>query len=185
MEVIKDKDLDIFIFKPRVFKDERGFFLETCRESFLSENNIPPLIQDNHSRSKKGVLRGLHYQLDPMQGKLVRCSNGRIFDVAVDIRTSSSTFGRTFSRYLDDISHEQLWIPPGFAHGFYVISEYADVCYQSSNYYNPQSEQGILWDDSELDISWPISENNNKVIISEKDSKNIPLRSIDKDKLPF
>ena len=133
MEVIKDRYLDVLIFKPTIYNDERGFFLETCRKSYLDEYNIPPLIQHNHSRSKRGVLRGLHYQLNPLQGKLVRCSNGRIFDIAVDIRKSSSTFGKYFYRYLDDISHEQIWIPPGFAHGFYVISDYADVCYQSSD----------------------------------------------------
>ena len=184
MEVIKDKYLDILIFKPSIYKDQRGFFLETCRESYLNEYKIPSLIQQNHSRSKRGVLRGLHYQLNPLQGKLVRCSNGRIFDVAVDIRKNSSTFGKSFCRYLDDVSHEQLWIPPGFAHGFYVISSYADVIYQSSDYYNPESEQGILWNDPDLGINWPL-ELNQEVTISIKDSKNIFLKDKKKDELPI
>ncbi len=183
MEFIKFRDLGIIVFKPIIYKDQRGFFVETCRESYLNEYKIPPLIQQNHSRSIRGVLRGLHYQLNPLQGKLVRCSNGKIFDVAVDVRISSPTFGKSFYRYLDDVSHEQIWIPPGFAHGFYVISEYADVCYQSSDYYNPKSEQGILWDDPDLGINWPL-ELNHEITISKKDSNNKFLKDKKKDELP-
>ena len=184
MKIIKHKDLEIIIFKPNVIRDSRGFFLETTRASILKDNGIPDLVQHNQSRSEKGVLRGLHYQLDPLQGKLVRCSHGKIFDVAVDIRISSPSFGKSFSIFLDDILHEQIWIPPGFAHGFYVLSDYADVCYQSSGYYNPNSQKGVAWNDSELNIDWPINLEANKVLISEKDEKNIFLRDIYKKDLP-
>ena len=185
MKIFKEKDLEIIVFKPNVFSDSRGFFLETSRESILKDHGIPPLVQHNQSRSEKGVLRGLHYQLEPLQGKLVRCSYGKIFDVAVDIRISSPSFGKSFYIILDDILHEQIWIPAGFAHGFYVLSDYADVCYQSSEYYNPNMQKGIAWNDSELNIEWPIDLEVNKVIISEKDKENVYLRDISKKDLPY
>ena len=172
MEIIPLEIPDVLLIKPKVFNEERGFFVETMRSSLLNKANIPKLIQHNQSRSKKGVVRGLHYQLNNPQGKLVRCSYGKIFDVAVDLRTSSLKFGNVVTAILDDVEHNQLWIPPGFAHGFMVLSEQADCCYFCSDYYHPQSEQGIAWDDPDLDIPWPELSSEIDIILSSKDKNN-------------
>ena len=175
---------EVLLLKPKVFSDERGFFVETFRKSILSEAGIPSLIQQNQSRSQYGVLRGLHYQLKNPQGKLVRVSRGLIYDVAVDIRIGSPNFGKSIGVFLDDISHNQLWIPEGFAHGFLVLSDIVDVCYSCSNYYLPSSEFGIMWDDEDLFINWPNLKNLHKPILSDKDKNNKKLRDYNDEQLP-
>ena len=143
---------------PVVFSDERGFFSESFNAAVFSEqvSSGVEFVQDNHSRSAKGVLRGLHYQLHPMaQGKLVRVVDGAIYDVAVDVRRSSSTFGQWVGEELTSENHRQLWVPPGFAHGFIVLTDTADVLYKTTEYYSPQHDRGIRWDDPSIGIDWP------------------------------
>ncbi|EFK7750914.1 dTDP-4-dehydrorhamnose 3,5-epimerase [Escherichia coli] len=170
MNVIKTEIPDVLIFEPKVFGDERGFFMESFNQKVFEEavGRKVEFVQDNHSKSSKGVLRGLHYQLEPYaQGKLVRCVVGEVFDVAVDIRKSSSTFGKWVGVNLSAENKRQLWIPEGFAHGFLVLSEIAEFVYKTTNYYHPESEGCIKWDDSFLMIDWP----NKPIAISEKDKK--------------
>lgn len=146
----------VFVLEPRVFGDVRGFFVETFRESLLAASGVPGrFVQDNHSRSRRGVLRGLHYQLVQPQGKLVRVTRGRVFDVAVDIRRGSPHFGRWFGLELDDVHHRMLYVPPNFAHGFLVLSEEADFVYKCTDYYHPESERGVIWNDPAIGIAWP------------------------------
>lgn len=146
----------VLLLEPDVFRDERGFLLETFRESWLRDAGIAaPLVQDNQSRSQRGVIRGLHYQRENPQGKLVRTARGRVFDVAVDVRRGSPHFGQWVGVVLDDIDHRQLWIPPGFAHGFCVLSDEADVAYKVTSYYHAASNTGIAWDDPAIGIAWP------------------------------
>lgn len=140
------------VFSPRVFGDERGFLFESFRASWLPHETF---VQDNHSQSTQGTLRGLHYQLNNPQGKLVRVVRGEVFDVAVDIRQSSATFGQWISRTLSDQNKEVFWVPPGFAHGFLVLSESADFVYKCTDYYAPGDEYSIAWDDPDLNIAWP------------------------------
>ena len=175
---------DVLIIEPKVHRDERGFFVETARENLHNQIGLPKLIQHNHSRSAKGVLRGLHYQLINPQGKLVRCSNGKIFDVAIDIRKNSDYFGAWVGAILDDKNHNQLWVPPNFAHGFLVLSDFADVCYSCTNYYSPSSEKGIAWDDPDIKIEWPLEEIKNKPILSKKDLYNPQLKDYEDNELP-
>jgi dTDP-4-dehydrorhamnose 3,5-epimerase len=145
------------LIKPRVFKDDRGFFLETYSQERYRESGIDvPFVQDNHSRSRRGTLRGLHFQTTPGQAKLIRVVSGEIFDVAVDIRSDSPTFGRWKGVHLDGQTQHQLYIPAGFAHGFCVLSEIADVLYKVSSVYDPKTESGFRWDDAEVGIRWPI-----------------------------
>lgn len=149
---------DVLILEPRVFEDERGFFMESFNQRGFDEavGQHYDFVQDNHSRSRKGVLRGLHYQLPPhAQGKLVRVIGGRVFDVAVDIRRSSPTFGKWVGVELSAENRRQLWIPPGFAHGFLVLSEWADFLYKTTAYYAPQSDRGLRWNDPDIGIAWP------------------------------
>lgn len=155
-----------------MFGDSRGFFVETYREELLRENGIGlPFVQDNQSRSHRGTLRGLHYQLTRPQGKLVRVSRGRVFDVAVDIRKGSPNFGQWFGHILDDVSHHMMYVPPDFAHGFLVLSDEADFVYKCTDYYHPTSEQGIVWNDPDIGIIWPDAGCPPK--LSEKDT-NLP-----------
>jgi dTDP-4-dehydrorhamnose 3,5-epimerase len=162
----------VMILEPAVFGDARGFFLETFRKSKFHEAGIPSdFVQDNHSRSCGGTLRGLHYQIEHPQGKLVRVVRGEIVDVAVDLRRKSKTFGRSLATMLNDTNHRQLYIPPGFAHGFFVFSETADVVYKCTDYYYPQHERVLLWNDPAIDISWPARE----PIISDKDKRGVRL----------
>ncbi len=171
MEIKNLKIPQVFSLQPKIYDDERGFFLETFRKELAKKIGITDLVQQNQSRSIKGVLRGLHYQEENPQGKLVRCSNGEIFDVAVDIRKGSQYFGQWVGEYLNDKSHKQLWIPPGFAHGFLVISDIADVCYSCTEYYSPNSEKGIIWNDKDLNINWPLSKIDIGIKLSKKDSE--------------
>lgn len=171
MKKINSKIPEVFFLQPNIYCDDRGFFLETFRNNFAIEMGINDLVQHNQSRSFKGVLRGLHYQQENPQGKLVRCSSGEIFDVAVDIRRGSKYFGEWVGDYINDKNHKQLWIPPGFAHGFLVLSDIADVCYCCTKYYSPYSEKGIIWNDKDLDIDWPSSKLNLEIKLSRKDSE--------------
>jgi dTDP-4-dehydrorhamnose 3,5-epimerase len=171
MDFVRTKILDVILISPEVFGDDRGFFLETFREDKFSEFGIgPKFVQDNHSGSQRGVLRGLHYQIRQPQGKLVRAISGEIFDVAVDIRKSSKTFGRWVGAVLSAKNKNQLWLPPGFAHGFFVLSDWAEVVYKATDYYAPEFERSILWNDPDINIVWPnITEQS--PIVSVKDSK--------------
>lgn len=149
---------EVLVIEPRVFGDARGFFTESWNEQVFNKavGSEVRFVQDNHSRSARGVLRGLHYQLQPhAQGKLVRCVAGAIFDVTVDLRKSSPNFGRWAGVELTADNHKQLWIPPGFAHGFLVLSETADFLYKTSGYYAPQAESALRWDDPAVGIEWP------------------------------
>jgi dTDP-4-dehydrorhamnose 3,5-epimerase len=158
MNVIQTAIPEVLIFEPKVFGDERGFFMESFNERTFREatGREERFVQDNHSRSARGVLRGLHYQLSPhAQGKLVRVVSGTVFDVAVDMRRSSATFGRWVGVELSAGNHRQLWIPPGFAHGFFVLSDSADFLYKTTDYYAPETEGAVRWDDPTLAIEWP------------------------------
>ena len=160
MNVIKSKLHDCVIIEPKVFGDERGFFLETFQsERYSALANIDlPFVQDNHSRSSRGVLRGLHFQKNKPQGKLVRVVRGEVYDVAVDIRRDSPTFGQWEAVVLSEQNKIQFWVPPGFAHGFVVLSDVADFEYKCTDYYDPSDEGSILWSDSDLNIPWPIDD---------------------------
>lgn len=157
MKIIPTAIPDLLIFEPNVFGDQRGFFLESYNQrTFQSLTGLSlNFVQDNHSRSGKNVLRGLHYQIQQPQGKLVRVASGSVFDVAVDLRKSSPTFGRWDGVELSGDNHRQLWVPPGFAHGFVVLSEQADFLYKTTDYYAPEHERCIRWDDPEVGIVWP------------------------------
>lgn len=169
MKVIDTRIPDVKIIEPSVFGDERGFFMETWNQKQFEElvtGKPTQFVQDNHSKSKKGILRGLHYQTENTQGKLVRVVSGEVFDVAVDIRKGSPTFGQWVGEYLSAENKRQLWIPEGFAHGFYVTSDEAEFVYKCTNYYNPGSEKSIAWNDCVLNIEWPC---NQIPCLSEKD----------------
>ena len=167
LEVIKEPIPGLLIIKPRVFKDERGFFLETWqKERYKAIGIKEDFVQDNWSRSTKGVLRGLHFQKKHPQGKLVSVRTGNVFDVAVDIRKGSPTFGQWYGQELSDENNLQMYVPPGFAHGFYVLSDRVDFIYKCTNYYYPEYEDGFFWNSRDLKIHWPITK---KPIISTKD----------------
>lgn len=170
MQVIPTTIPDVLIIEPKVFGDDRGFFFESFNQQKFTEATgiTTDFVQDNHSRSRQGVLRGLHYQIQQPQGKLVRVVLGSVFDVAVDIRKTSSTFGQWVSCLLSAENKRQFWVPAGFAHGFLVVSEYAEVLYKTTDYYAPASERSILWNDADLQIDWPIE---GEPLISEKDAK--------------
>ncbi|QDU81055.1 dTDP-4-dehydrorhamnose 3,5-epimerase [Polystyrenella longa] len=177
MEVRPTSIPDVLLIKPSVFEDARGFFKETYQEERYHKIGVGvQFVQDNNSRSQRGTLRGLHYQLEHSQGKLVQVFRGEIFDVAVDLRRSSPTFGKWTSAILSEHNHLQLYIPPGFAHGFYVLSELAEFSYKCSDYYFPEHEKTLLWNDPQLDIEWPITES---PLLSEKDQQGIPFSNIE------
>ncbi len=169
----------LIILEPNIFKDERGYFYELFQQNRYNEYGMPTFVQTNVSHSKQNVLRGLHYQLPNAQGKLVGVINGKVWDVVVDIRKKSPTFGLWFSIILSDENHNQMYIPPGFAHGFCVLSETADFYYQCTDFYSPQSEKGIAWNDTEINIPWPIQE----PILSSKDLVYPNLREINHEHL--
>ena len=169
MQITQTPLNDVLIFEPKVFGDERGFFMETLLADLLTQaTGVQALVQDNHSKSRQGILRGLHYQLEHTQGKLVRVTQGSVYDVVVDLRQSSSTFGQSYGLELSAQNNKQLWVPAGFAHGFYVTSETAEFVYKCSDYYHPQSEVSILWNDPALGIQWPLV-NGESPALSEKD----------------
>jgi dTDP-4-dehydrorhamnose 3,5-epimerase len=169
---------DVVIIEPQVFKDDRGFFMETYKKSEFEKADISfNFKQDNHSLSVKNVLRGLHYQLPPFaQGKLLRCINGEIFDVAVDIRKDSETFGKWVGINLSSENKRMLYIPPGFAHGFLTLSNVAEIHYKMTEEYAPEYERGIIWNDKDISVLWPI-DNIEEVIVSEKDRNNPALKN--------
>ena len=177
MNVVKTKLHDCVIIEPKVFGDERGFFLETFQAERYAElaGITLPFVQDNYSRSLKAVLRGLHYQKTKPQGKLVRVVRGEVYDVAVDIRQDSPTFGQWEGVILSEKNNRQFWVPPGFAHGFLVLSDTADFEYKCTDYYDPSDEGSILWNDPELAITWPTS----SPIVSAKDEIALPMRHIE------
>lgn len=157
MEFIPTSIPDVILIKPKIFGDVRGFFLETYQERLFEEAGLPTdFVQDNHSGSERGVLRGLHYQIRQPQGKLVRAIAGELFDVAVDIRRSSPTFGQWVGVTLSSEAKDQLWIPPGFAHGFYALSEWVEILYKVTGFYAPEWERTILWNDPKIGIDWPL-----------------------------
>ncbi|NMP04233.1 dTDP-4-dehydrorhamnose 3,5-epimerase [Pseudoalteromonas arctica] len=178
MKVIDTEIADVKIIEPTKFGDDRGFFMETWNQKqfeSLVTKKPTQFVQDNHSKSKQGILRGLHFQRKNTQGKLVRVISGEVFDVAVDIRKNSATFGKWVGIYLSAENNRQLWVPEGFAHGFYVTSEEAEFVYKCTNYYHPESEVSIAWNDKVLDIKWPIS---GTPLLSEKDSNGIEINSL-------
>lgn len=172
MKVTRTVIADVMVIEPKVFGDARGFFVESFNQKIFNEMTGTQFdfVQDNHSRSSKGVLRGLHYQLPPhAQGKLVRVTRGAVWDVAVDMRQGSSTFGQWVAETLTENNHKQFWIPPGFAHGFVVLSDTADFLYKTTAYYAPQSDRGIAWNDADIGIQWP--DLGVDFLLSDKDQK--------------
>lgn len=168
----------LIIIEPTVYKDERGFFMETYNLREFKEFNLNvTFVQDNHSKSKKGVLRGLHFQKNHPQGKLIRVVKGKIFDVAVDIRKDSTTFGKWYGIELSEENKLMFYIPEGFAHGFLVLSDEAEVLYKTTDYYYPEDEGGIIWNDPDIGIKWPL-EGIEEIILSEKDKKWGRLRDV-------
>lgn len=169
MNVIPTAIPDVLIFEPKVFGDARGFFMESFNQKVFEEavGRRVSFVQDNHSRSSRGVLRGLHYQIQQPQGKLVRVASGAVFDIAVDIRRSSSTFGQWVGVELSAENHRQLWVPEGFAHGFLVLSEIADFLYKTTDYYAPSYERSIVWNDERLGVRWPLG--SEAPMLSDKD----------------
>ncbi len=181
MKIIRTEIPDVLIFEPKVFGDSRGFFFESFNKKIFDEavNRNVEFVQDNHSLSTKGVLRGLHYQIEPFaQGKLVRCIEGEVYDVAVDIRDDSPTYGKWVGVNLSADNHRQLWIPEGFAHGFLTLSERAQFAYKTTNYYHPQSDRGIIWNDPDINIQWPSIDIT--INLSEKDKVQPSLKNIAK-----
>jgi len=175
MNIVKTAIPDVLILEPRVFGDERGFFYESFNQKVWQEiTGLQTIfVQDNHSRSGRNVLRGLHYQVAQPQGKLVRVVSGEVFDVAADIRIGSPTLGRWVGAELSAENKRMLWIPEGFAHGFLVLSEFAEFLYKATDYWAPQYERTIIWNDPDLAIAWPL---NNQPILSDKDSKGLTFK---------
>ncbi len=182
MQIIKTAIPEVLLIKPKVFGDARGFFLEIYNKERYMDAGFPDVdfVQDNHSRSSKGVLRGLHYQINNPQGKLVQVATGSVFDVAVDIRVGSPTFGQWYGCVLSEENHYQLWIPPKFAHGFCVLSDTADFMYKCTDYYHPEDEGGLLWNDPALGIDWQLD----APLLSDKDKVSACLNDIPHNLLP-
>jgi dTDP-4-dehydrorhamnose 3,5-epimerase len=179
MKIIPTELPEVLLIEPQVFLDARGFFMETYHARKLAEQGFTAeFVQDNHSRSQQGTLRGLHYQIRHAQGKLVRVVNGEIYDVAVDVRRRSPTFGRWTGAILSAENKHQLWIPPGFAHGIYVLSEVVDLLYKVTDYYAPEWERTLLWNDPQLNIAWPLV-NNQPPVLSAKDVQGKLLAQAD------
>lgn len=174
MNVLETALPGVLILEPKVFGDARGFFMESYNRRRFAELGLPEeFVQDNHSRSARGVLRGLHYQIRQPQGKLVRVTRGAVYDVAVDLRRASPSFGRWAGVELTEDNHRMLWIPPGFAHGFLVLSDTADFLYKTTDYYAPEHERCIRWDDPDIGIAWPLT---GEPLLSAKDREGRRLR---------
>lgn len=181
MKIIETTLPGVIVIEPKVFKDDRGYFMETYQQQRYREAGIEDaFVQDNMSRSTKGVLRGLHFQIDQAQGKLIYVTRGIVFDVAVDIRKGSPTFGQYYSHILSEDNHRQMYIPPGFAHGFCVLSDVADFGYKCSDYYAPEHERTVRFDDPAIGIEWPLTD----VVLSDKDSLAGVLSSFSDSDLP-
>jgi dTDP-4-dehydrorhamnose 3,5-epimerase len=175
MQITSTAIPEVVLIEPKLFRDDRGFFLETFQANkYRSAGITLPMVQDNHSGSRQGVLRGLHYQIHKPQGKLVSVTVGEAFDVAVDLRRSSPTFGRWVGVVLSAENHRQLWVPAGFAHGFYVVSDWAEVIYKVTDFYDPASERTLIWDDAEVGVAWPLRDGQ-KPVFSPKDAQGLPL----------
>ena len=173
MKIIDTDIQDVKILEPAVFGDERGFFMESWNKQTFADSNLPvEFVQDNHSRSARGILRGLHYQTENTQGKLVRVTSGAVFDVAVDLRKASPTFGQWVGVELSESNHRMLWVPEQFAHGFYVISESADFIYKCTDIYSPDYEQSLAWDDPTVGIEWPLVDGQ-QPSLSDKDANGL------------
>jgi len=173
MKVTKTPVNDVYVIEPQVFGDQRGFFYESFNAKKFQELTgvTDEFVQDNHSRSSKGVLRGLHYQIQKSQGKLVRVIHGEVYDVAIDLRKSSSTFGQSYGLLLSEQNHKQLWVPKGFGHGFLVTSDSAEFLYKTTDYYAPEHERSIIWNDSDLNIDWPLD--GHMPLLSDKDKQGV------------
>ncbi|MGE5224774.1 MAG: dTDP-4-dehydrorhamnose 3,5-epimerase [Omnitrophica WOR_2 bacterium] len=179
MNIIRAAIPDILIIEPKVFGDDRGFFMETFQAERFAEAGIPThFVQDNHSGSQKGTLRGLHYQIRQAQGKLVRVVVGEVFDVAVDLRCSSPTFGKWEGQILSAKNKRLIWVPEGFAHGFYVTSDWAEVLYKTTDYYAPEWERCLIWNDPDIGVRWPLVEGQ-ELLISPKDSQGKPFKTVE------
>lgn len=182
MKISETKLPGVLLIQPDIYDDNRGFFYESFNiKKYLSNHFAKPFVQDNISRSKKNVVRGLHYQLLSPQAKLVSVIRGAVYDVVVDVRKNSPTFGQWFGQILSDENHLQMYIPEGYAHGFGVLSEEADFLYKCTDYYSPQGERGIKWNDSRLNIDWPI----HSAILSKKDEVHPCLHNLPENELPF
>ena len=169
MKLISTALPDVLCIEPQVFGDERGFFMETWRDSWLQDAGVDVrFVQDNHSMSRKGILRGLHYQIQDPQGKVVRVVRGEVFDVAVDIRSYSPTFGQWAGMTLSEENKRMMWVPPGFAHGFVVLSDEAEFVYKCTSYYAPEYDRTLLWNDPQIGVQWPL-EKAGELLLSEKD----------------
>ena len=177
MKVVPTRLKDVLVLEPRLLGDARGYFFESWNARTFRDvtGNDVAFVQDNESRSQRGVLRGLHYQIQQPQGKLVRVAHGRVFDVCVDLRRSSPTFGQWDGVELSDENHRQLWIPAGFAHGYLVLSESADFLYKTTDFYAPEHERTILWNDAQLKIAWPLDDAGQPPLVSAKDAAGIPF----------
>jgi len=177
MKITETAIPEVLLFEPTVHGDARGYFMETFRAAFFSERGLDlEFLQDNQSRSAQGTLRGLHFQREFPQGKLVRVIAGEVFDVAVDLRESSATFGQWIGEVLSAENHRQLWVPPGFAHGFYVLSDSADLCYKCTDYYHPEDGHSLLWNDPDIGIEWPLL--SSEPLLSAKDAQAKPLAEV-------
>ncbi len=182
MEFVKTNIPEVILIKPRIFGDERGFFMETYRSSSFTENGLPPFVQDNFSKSQKGTIRGLHYQVRKPQAKLVMVPRGRVIDVAVDLRKGSRTYGKHVAVEISDENKYLLYIPVGFAHGFQVLSDEALFQYKCSDYYFPEGERGVNWQDPDLDIPW---DKTFDPIVSAKDQKLPKIKDVEASDLPL
>jgi dTDP-4-dehydrorhamnose 3,5-epimerase len=179
MNLINTGLTEVLCLEPKVFGDARGFFLETYRQSWFEDLGInTPFVQDNHSLSRKGTLRGLHYQIQRPQGKLVRVIRGEVFDVAVDMRRYSPSFGKWAGMHLSADNKRIMWVPPGFAHGFLVLSDEAEFVYKCTSYYAPEHDRSLLWNDTDIGVEWPLI-GINDVLLSPKDQIASPFRSAD------
>jgi dTDP-4-dehydrorhamnose 3,5-epimerase len=179
MNVVKTKISDVIVFEPKVFGDDRGFFYESYNANVFQQATgiSPSFVQDNHSKSAKNVLRGLHYQIEQAQGKLVRVTQGEVFDVAVDMRASSATFGQWVGTHLSAENMRQMWVPPGFAHGFLVLSDTAEFLYKTTDFYAPQFECCLKWDDPSIGVEWPLQ---GMPLLSAKDNLGLSLQDAKK-----
>jgi dTDP-4-dehydrorhamnose 3,5-epimerase len=183
MKITNTKIEAVKIVEPRVFGDERGFFMETWNKKVFNDLVADrEFVQDNHSKSKKGILRGLHFQTESCQGKLVRVIQGEVFDVAVDLREFSTSYGEWVGEFLSAQNKKQLWIPEGFAHGFLVVSNEAEFVYKCTDFYNPEFEQSLAWDDPTVNIKWPVNEGESPVL-SQKDIQGVSFTNLPKIKL--
>jgi len=178
MQVLKTDLPDVLLLEPKVFGDARGYFMESYnKRTFVQATGLSPeFVQDNHSRSAQGVLRGLHYQLRQAQGKLVRVTAGEVFDVAVDLRRGSPTFGRWAGAHLSSENKRQMWVPLGFAHGYLVLSEYAEFLYKTTDFYAPEHERCIAWNDPQVGIRWPLPAGMSEPSLSSKDKAGLRLQ---------